>query len=187
MGRPLCPGGRRSVGKTIPTVMSKLDVRRPIPGINTSERMEAIVDGLFPTHPLRTRWEWSHDEPVEPITIPEAVKLARGIPGNKAPGPDCILGEAMKMLVKTKPDYVANVFNRCIEQGVFSVSWKKARLVLLGKNDNPLDEPSTYRPLCMLHSMEKLLEKAINTRLKFMCDNEQMLTPNQCGLGTGPP
>lgn len=38
-------------GKPYRLVMSKLGARRPIPGIHLPGRVEAIVDGLFPTHP----------------------------------------------------------------------------------------------------------------------------------------
>lgn len=85
-------------GKPYRLVMSRLGARRPIPGIDKPGRTEAIVDGLFPAHALRPRREWPHDEPVEPVTIDEIKELARGIPGNKAPGPDGIPGEALKLL-----------------------------------------------------------------------------------------
>lgn len=39
-----------SWGKPYRLVMARLGPRRPIPGLNTSDRVEAIVDDLFPTH-----------------------------------------------------------------------------------------------------------------------------------------
>lgn len=120
-------------GKPYRVVMSRLGVRRPIPGIGNPGRVDAIVEGLFPTHALRPRPEWPGEEPFEEVTITEVGKLAREIPRNKAPGPDNIPGEALKLLVRSRPQHVANLFNRCLRQGVFQSEWKRAWLVLLRK------------------------------------------------------
>jgi len=39
--------------------------------------------------------------------------------------------------------------------------WKSANLVLLRKAEKPLDQPSSYRPICLLSTMEKLFERVI--------------------------
>lgn len=76
--------------------------------------MDAIVGGLFPTHASRERWNWQDDEPIEPITVTEIKDLAKNILTNKAPGPDGIPEEAVKLLSKAKPDWVAKTFNKCL-------------------------------------------------------------------------
>lgn len=93
--------------------MGRLGVRRPIPGINTPGRVEAIVDGLFPGHAQRTRREWTINGPIVEVTATEVAKLASAIPGNKAPGPDAIPGEAVKILAANCPEWIAAVFNQC--------------------------------------------------------------------------
>lgn len=80
---------------------------------------------------------------------------------------------------------MAKVFNTFLQQGVFPAEWKRARLVLLRKADRPLEEPSTYRPLCMLDAKRKLLEKVIDERLKAICDGKCLLTANQYGFRRG--
>lgn len=154
-------------------------VRRPISGIHMPQRMEATVDGLFPTQAHRAYKEWPFDEPVVAITESEVKKLALGISGNKAPGSNSISGGALKLLAKTQSVRIADVFNRCIEQGIIPAAWKRARLVLLRKTNRPLEEPNSYRPLCMLDSMRKLIKKIIDTRLKTTCKANELLTPNQ--------
>ena len=44
---------------------------------------------------------------------------------------------------------------------VFPVPWKVARLVLISKGKGPTDASSSYRPLCMLNTVGKLLEKLL--------------------------
>ena len=46
-------------------------------------------------------------------------------------------------------------------QGRFFVDWKKQRLVLLGKGNKPLGDASSYRPICLLDTMGKLMEEMI--------------------------
>lgn len=105
--------------------------------------MDAIIDGLFPSRPIRPRREWPSDEPAVPVTALEVQKLAVGIPGNKAPGLDGIPGEALKLIARAKPEQIAAVFTQFIQQGVFPSSWERARLVLLRKANRPLDEPNS--------------------------------------------
>jgi len=44
-------------------------------------------------------------------------------------------------------------------EGIYPETWKKARLVLIRKGDKPLDDPSSYRPLCLLDCLAKILRK----------------------------
>jgi len=43
---------------------------------------------------------------------------------------------------------------------------KTQRLVLIPKAEKPAEEPSSYRPLCILDTVGKILEKIIHSRLK---------------------
>lgn len=172
-------------GKPYRLIMGKLGIRRPIPGINTPGRMDAIINGLFPVHARRPRIEWRNNEPIDVVTTAEVMKLAQAIPGNKAPRLDAIPGEAVKLAAETQPQRVTEVFNRCLKEGKFPAEWKRARLVLLRKNGKPLDEPNSYRPLCMLDAMGKFFEKLIDTRLKTIIEEWQMLTANQFGFRRG--
>lgn len=162
--------------------MGRLGVRRPIPGINTPGRIESIVDDLFSSHAQRLRREWPRGEPIAAVTASEVKTLASTIAENKASGPDAIPGEAVKLIAKSLLKCVAEIFNQCLMQGIFSAAWKRARLVLLRKHSRPLNKPNSYRPLCMLDSMGKLLEKVIDTRLKNICEERELLTANQYGF-----
>lgn len=53
---------------------------------------------------------------------------------------------------------------------------------MLPKGKKPPDEPSAYRPLCMLDSFGKILECIIYNRLELAIDAHGGLTPNQYGF-----
>jgi hypothetical protein len=45
-------------------------------------------------------------------------------------------------------------------------AWKEARLIMLEKPRKNLDDQASYRPICLLNSMSKLMEITVNERLK---------------------
>lgn len=99
--------------------------------------------------------------------------IAHWIPSNMAPEPHKIPGEAIKLLMVIRPQRVAEVFNKCLTQEIFSTAWKRARLVLLRKDQKPLKEPSSYRPFYILASTGKLLEKVVDMRLKEISETRK--------------
>jgi len=156
-------------GKPYKIVMKKLVRRKPIPRLEIPGRLDAIVGTLFPRRPVTERITSAigADELEQTkFTINELLTAARELPNGKAPGPDGIPNEVLKVAVKTHPGFFAKIFNSCIRQACFPADWKLARLVLLHKPGSPPNSPSAYRLLCMLNTVSKLFEKLITLRLR---------------------
>lgn len=68
-------------------------------------------------------------------------------------------------------------------EGVFPRKWKQQRLVLLPKGNKPPDEPTSYRPLCMLDTAGKVLERIVHQRIEAAVD--PLLASNQYGFRKG--
>lgn len=68
-----------------------------------------------------------------------APNSGKSLKNKKAPGPDKIPNEVIKMIAENIPNKLAKINNQCIKQGRFADKWKKARLVLLRKHDKPLN------------------------------------------------
>ena len=169
-------------------VMGKLSRPPPIPELDTPGRIQNIVNGLFPQHPIRDRHPWPltpSDENMQNIDTAELKIAASSLKNNIAPGPDAIPNEAVKIIVSLKPKVLETVYNKCLTEGVFPRRWKRARLVLLRKGDKPLDEPSSYRPLCLLDCLGKLFEKVIDNRLRCYLDEAGGLDDRQFGFRKG--
>ncbi|CAB0037848.1 unnamed protein product [Trichogramma brassicae] len=86
----------------------------------------------------------------------------------KAPGSDKIetemLTEAMKSAAAQ--DLLA-LFNRCRKWGYFPRAWKNARLVVLLKSeDKDKSNPKSYRPICLLSTISKTLERLMSNSLR---------------------
>lgn len=145
-------------------VMKKLNRRRPIPGMDLPGRLESIVGALFPKKPLfAAKYEAVDQDVLEQacFSVDEVKMAARGLPNGKAPGPDGIPNEVLKSAVNLFPEVFAGMYNSCLREAYYPPEWKTAKLVLLRKQGKALDNPSAYRPLCMLDSVGKLFEKLI--------------------------
>lgn len=57
-----------------------------------------------------------------------------------------------------RPQLLTGIFNQCLRTGTFPALWKRGRLVLLRKGNKPEGVPSSYRPLCLLNDVGKMLE-----------------------------
>lgn len=63
-------------------------------------------------------------------------------------------------MIKQHPEDSLKVYNLCLSKIIFPAKWKEARLVLLRKGpDKPIDSPSSSRPVCLMGTMSKVLER----------------------------
>ena len=103
---------------------------------------------------------------------------------SKAPGMDNISNVALKTAVNAIPETFLNMYNACLVEGTFHERWKRQRRVILPKGNKPPDEPSSYRPLCMLDSSKKTARM-----IHFEPDRGRywghLLTDNQYGFRKG--
>ncbi|CAB0042925.1 unnamed protein product [Trichogramma brassicae] len=126
---------------------------------NSPTLVHRIVAAFFPRVP---------DKPALPpplqagaivpaVTMEELQGACRRIPVPNA---------AIKIAIATHPDIFLQVHTACLRTGIFHACWKRQRLVLRPKPGKPPEEPSSYRPLCMLDKAGKILERIICVRLE---------------------
>lgn len=153
-------------GTAYKTVMSKLKGARS-PQLTCPMMLKRIVETLFPSRAtLSFNIERTIDEETVPSVSNEEIILAsKRIGDKKAPGPDGIPNKAFKMAVEKRPEIFAKTMEKCLQEGVFPEKWKLQHLVLLPKGKGVLGEPSSLRPICLLDSPGKVLERVIYTRL----------------------
>lgn len=166
-------------------VTKKLVVRRPISGLSAPGRVESIVNALFPREaaaawPLRTG---NHD--FQTVTSTEIIELSKNILQGKAPGPDGVPDLIIRNVARHKPGILRDIFNKCLKGSVFPHSWKIAKLVLLRKGDKPLEDPSSYRPICLLNTVGKFFERLIKTRIEKRLEEAGDLDDPQYGFRKG--
>jgi len=96
----------------------------------------------------------------------EILRVHENLLDDKAPGPDEILNRVFKIAIKANTKEYVVMYNACLTEGVFPSHWKTQRLVFIPKGEKPAEEPSSYRPLSMLDTVGKILERIIHSPLK---------------------
>lgn len=148
------------------------------------ELLRKIVSVLFPEQPECDHHIEQDEEEVIPSVTPEELRRACAKMRNtKAPGLDGIPNIALKAAINAAPGMFLDMYNTCFREGTFPSKWKQQRLVLLPKGKKPPDEPSSYRPLCILDTAGKVLERFIHGRIEEVA--EQHLSDNQYSFRKG--
>lgn len=79
---------------------------------------------------------------------------------------------------------ITYICNLCIETGVFPNSLKKAIVHPIFKGGNR-DCVDNYRPISVLSSLSKILEKILNQNLRSFLDKYKLIADNQYGFRSG--
>uniref|UniRef100_A0ABD2WW39 Reverse transcriptase domain-containing protein n=1 Tax=Trichogramma kaykai TaxID=54128 RepID=A0ABD2WW39_9HYME len=149
--------------------------------------VRGAVAALFPRVPSGPTFQLQGraGELVPAVTLGELKRAQSRIRERSAPGPDGVPNLALKLAIAARPDIFLEVYTTCLETGVFPSSWKPQRLVLLPNPGKPRDEPSSYRPLCMLDTAGKILERIICDRLEAFTERPGGLSERQYGFRKG--
>ncbi|CAB3258972.1 unnamed protein product [Arctia plantaginis] len=138
---------------------------------------EYLLDSLVPDDRLendtdhhRQIRQWAIEPPLSPMSdLPssdEFLGIIRSLPLNKASGDDKISNKMIKEACKLSGDTIFTVFKRCIAEGIFPRIWRCGNIRIIPKSgDKPPDDPKSYRPITLLPSLGKLLERLVVPRL----------------------
>lgn len=127
--------------------------------------MSALLPVAYGDLILTSGGSASYDNKYPEFTLTEIIEASKTLPNGKALGPDNIPNKIVKSATLSNPLRFKLVFDNCLKDAVFPSIWNKAYVVLLPKPGRPLEDPSSYRPLCMLDTAGKLLEKLLVKRL----------------------
>ena len=99
----------------------------------------------------------------------------------KEPGIDNIPNVALKTVIKAAPEMILDIYLSC--RGNFSRAMEAAKTRRLAKNNKPQDDSSSYRPLCMLDTPGKMLERFIFNQIDAAVGH--LIADNQYGFRKG--
>ena len=109
-----------------------------------------------------------------PITPTEVDKLISNLPNKTSSGYDDISNILLKELHQLIKDPLADLFNRSMSEGIFPEAMKLSDTVPLYKSKDH-NQTTNYRPVSLLITISKLLEKAIHARVyEFLEETKQM-------------
>lgn len=182
-------------------VLKKL--RRPKPSLLETVPYDtaiSMVEGLFPANDceekessaiarnrVRLRARGPNEEELE-VTVREIEYVFWRRPsGNTAPGPDGIPSKILKKIPMELLKSIRELYSYCLREGSFPKTWKKAKLVMIPKEDRPVDGIPKVCPICLLNNIGKNFEHIIMYRLREVMNDNALaaLSARQFGFCEG--
>ena len=118
-------------------------------------------------------------EDVDPQSL---IKLVEFLKIGKAPGPDTIHNEVLRLGTPTSLfGHLAKPFTSSIQLGYIPTAWKIATLRMLLKPDKLASLTTSYRPISLISFIMKLFERVIEQRLRSHLENIGFLNKHQSG------
>ena len=119
----------------------------------------------------------------KPTSRQEIEQLIQKLPCKNSSGHDDISNNLLKKLNTSISLPLEIVFNKSIEEGIFPSRMKLADVVPLHKGKDPL-ESTNYRPISLLLTISKLLEKIMYQQTYDFLEQTGQIYPSQYGFRT---
>ena len=111
------------------------------------------------------------------------IKLVKFLKRGKAPGPDTIHNEVLRLGTTTSLfHHLARLFTSSIQLGYIPTAWKLATLRMLLKPDKLPSLTTSYRPISLISSILKLFERVIEQRLRSHLEHIRFINKHQSGF-----
>ncbi|GBN82580.1 Putative protein in type-1 retrotransposable element R1DM [Araneus ventricosus] len=120
-----------------------------------------------------------------PFTKGEVATVIHHLSKGKAPGPDGIDNIIIQQIFKKFPFLLMELFNTCLKLAKFPDPLKVGNIILFHKHGKSKTEASSYRPISLLPTIGKILEKLLTQRLNFHLDKNNRLSNLQYGFREG--
>ncbi|CAA7268148.1 unnamed protein product [Cyclocybe aegerita] len=156
--------------------------------------MDDLWDALYGTYNSASGREYDAsvldelpDEPVREwadFSEHELLSALKGCSNSSAPGPDHVTWVHLKELLKDKHVLVLFIMlaNACLWVGHWPHIFKESLSVIVLKLNKPsYAVPKAFRPIVLLITFGKLIEKMIANRIQFDAVKHDIFHPNQLG------
>ena len=114
-------------------------------------------------------------------TQEEITQLIKNLPNKTSCGHDQISNELLKNLVSSISYPLSKIFNQSISEGIYPDQMKLAEIIPLYKGKDT-DNVINYRPISLLVTMSKVIEKLIYKRMIKFIDKYNLLYDSQYGF-----
>ena len=122
-------------------------------------------------------------ELVADVDAQTLIKLVKFLKRGKAPGPDTIHNEVLRLGTTTSLfHHLARLFTSSIQLGYIPTAWKLATLRMLLKPDKPVTLTTSYRPISLISSIMKLFERVIEQWLRSHLEDIGFINKHQSGF-----
>ncbi|KAG5677339.1 hypothetical protein PVAND_007106 [Polypedilum vanderplanki] len=118
-------------------------------------------------------------------TTDEIIDIIKRLPNNKAPGEDQIKNCLIKQLPYKGYLFLTTILTACFALDYFPDAWKKANVIPIHKPGKDATNPASYRPISLLSSLGKILERTMLARIQKHCNESNIIPTFQHGFRAG--
>lgn len=101
----------------------------------------------------------------------------------KSTGLDCIGPRLLKIVPNVLAPSITYIINKSLTSGIFPTSWKQAKVTPIFKAGSK-DDVNNYRPISILPTISKIIEKWIHKHLMSYLNKYKLLHKKQSGFRT---
>ncbi|GBL83728.1 Retrovirus-related Pol polyprotein from type-1 retrotransposable element R1 [Araneus ventricosus] len=123
--------------------------------------------------------------PTEPLTIEDLELVFGNLKGGKAPGLDKIDYRMWRAVFNLDKDFILDLFNLIFKLNYFPLCLRNARIFFLLKDGKDPGLCSSYRPVCLLPTLGKIIERLFASKLNRWLDRNNIIHHNQYGFLEG--
>lgn len=124
-----------------------------------------------------------NEDNVDEFTTDELDIALGQLKNKKAPGEDGITNELLREVVYFSTELILKIFNYCLRCGTFPKIWKEGVIKFLVKSpDKDKTLPRSYRPICLLPTLGKLLERMVAIKIMKWGEGKVFYNERQYGF-----
>ena len=116
------------------------------------------------------------------LTVHEVKKYIYSMKSKKSSGFDGISPKILKLALPYIVVSLTHVYNLCIEHNIFPDRLKHATVIAIPKPKKDVSDINNYRPISLLSSLSKPLEKHIHNHLLNYLETRELLYKYQSGF-----
>ncbi len=126
-----------------------------------------------------------HEFQFKTLTESEVDSQIKKMQPKKSSGHDEISNHALKIIAPGIIHPLTKILNEAILTGIFPHEWKISKVIPIYKQKGHRHDPSNYRPISLVPSLGKLLEKILERQLRNYLNCHNILYEDQFGFRRG--
>ncbi len=149
----------------------------------TGKRIQAKIDNPVDMPMFNPR----HHPPIfdlKSVTDDEVANAISRLSSSRASGPDQITSFMLKSGRSAITPVLTHLFNLSLRKKSFPQSWKSAKVTPLYKS-GPRDSPDNYRPISVLPTIGKVIERLVHSQCQKYLTENNILSEAQAGFREG--
>ncbi|GBN17351.1 Putative protein in type-1 retrotransposable element R1DM [Araneus ventricosus] len=156
------------------------------PNNTIEDKINYLMDNFFPSPSSEDNLDYTpiigH---VEPMVLEDIEMVINALKGGKAPGLDRIDFRMWRAVFIHDKEFILDLINICFKFNYFPEHLRNAKVFFLLKDGKDPSLCTSYRPVCLLPTLGKIIERLFLLQLNKWLDRNNIIHHNQYGFREG--